>query len=87
VVVLVLLTDISAPLANLCAQAANIFGKVATACHSTSGHAAYLRTVHVAANAIRHFFHIVLAEARGGAMVAGGGAGIASLDTLSVLMM
>jgi len=86
-VVLVFLTNIPALLADLSAQAADVFGKVATARHGAGGQMADLRAVDICANTVRHFSHVSLAEARGSAMVAGGGTGAAGIDATGVLMM
>ncbi|MBD8530511.1 hypothetical protein IFT83_11045 [Massilia sp. CFBP 13647] len=56
--------------------------EITTARHETGRQAAQLRTVHVQRNAAGHHLDVFFTQAGAGAMVAGGGASVAGVDTV-----
>ena len=78
---------LAAGLANLRADLANRASELTAARHHRSGQAADLRAVHVERDAAGHLPDVGLLQAGRGAMVAGVGAGLASLNAFSELIV
>ena len=78
---LVLRAFVAARLADLCADAANTFREVRAACHQARGRGADGGAGAIQLDAARHHLHILLAQALRRAMLAGGRAFVAGVDT------
>jgi len=77
----------SASVTNLCAQSADIPGKLAIARHVGCRQATDLRAVHIKPDAFGHHLHAFFLQTRRRAMVASDGASGARVDTGLVKLM
>jgi len=85
--VCVLAALVAAGLADFGALAQQVRGVLRAASHVTGREGADVGTVAVEANAAHHHFHVVFLQAGSGAMLAGGDAGIESVEEGLVLGM
>jgi hypothetical protein len=77
----VLAAFVTARFADGCAQIANGFGVLAVAGHCRHRQRANSGAVHIQGDASDHHFHILLMQARSGAVATGHDAGIARFNT------
>src|SRR5262249_17142645 len=85
VLCLVLRAFVAAGLADFCANAANTFREIRTACHQARRRGADRRAGAIQLDAARHHLHILLVQAFRRAMLASDRAVVAGVDTVLIL--
>ena len=82
VILVMLLALVGAGLADLRACGADCVGKLAASTHETGRIAADRRTVNVQGDASRHHLHVLFVQAGRDAVITGGSAFVAGIDTI-----